>query len=615
VDNENDADIPALIATSAALSLSDIPFEGPVGSVRIGLHRNDPPAGRAGTKSKLLVNPTYSQREASYLDLVVSGTQDAIVMVEAAANEVSEKETFEAFELAQKEIKSITQAITAFTKLAGKKKMSFEPDVIDAKLLKTIEKDAAREIEATLKALANLERPDHSELVDALFDKYSEEVAKATIRKALDTLVKKAIRQQILTKKIRLDGRKPQDIRPISCEVSLLPRTHGSAIFKRGATQALTITTLASPSREQLIESMEGEETKRYIHHYHMPPYTVGEVGRFGWPSRREIGHGALAERALAPMIPEEDEFPYTIRVVSELMSANGSTSMASVCGSTLSLMDAGVPIKKPVSGIAMGLIKDGKDYVILSDILGREDFAGDMDFKVAGTKDGITAIQMDLKIKGTPRDVLIKTLSLAREGRLHILDEMLKVLPAARSKVNRHAPKIKITSIPEEKIGDLIGPGGKVIKKLMADTGTDISVNDDGKVYVSGPEEAGLNQAITWIEGLVHEVKAGEEFDGTVTRLMNFGAFVEILPGKEGLVHVSRMATSFVRDPKEVVKIGDTVHVRVYEIDDMGRINLTMLSLEQQQAARQNTSNRPQPQRDHHKFKPRREHHDRRRG
>ena len=607
VDNENDADIPALIATSAALALSDIPFKGPIGSVRVGLKRDK-------QKNHFLINPTYTQREESYLDLVVSGTSDAIVMIEAGANEVTEAEILEAFTAAQKEIKTITQNIAKFAKAHGKDKMSFEPSLLDPKLLKTIEKDTVKEIAATIKALANLGRTDHKDLIDALFDKYNEEVGKSTIRKALDTLVKKAIRQKTLSKKIRLDGRKPTDIREISGEVALLPRTHGSAIFKRGATQALTITTLAPPSREQLIESMEGEETKRYIHHYSMPPYTVGEVGRFGWPSRREVGHGALAERALSPVVPDEEEFPYTIRVVSELMSSNGSTSMASVCGSTLSLMDAGVPIKKPVSGIAMGLMTDGKNHVILSDILGQEDFSGDMDFKIAGTRDGITALQMDLKVTGLPQEVFKAALKQANIGRLFILDKMIKILPAARAKISTHAPKIKITSIPEEKIGDLIGPGGKVIKKLMADTGTDISVNDDGKVYITGPDEAGLNQAVSWVEGLAHEVQVGEEFDGTVTRLMNFGAFVEILPGKEGLVHVSKMATRFVKEPSEIVNVGDSVHVRVHEIDDMGRINLTMLKPEEEKQAQQNSRNRPPQRRDNSKFKPRRQFNDRRR-
>ena len=601
VDNENDADIPSIIAASAALSISNIPFSGPIGAVRVGLLNKD-------SKPEFVINPTYEQLQVSSLDLVVSGLKDAIVMVEAGANEVDESQILKSFDLAQKAITTITQEIEKFAKVCGQKKFDYEPQVLDKDLKAKVKKDASKEIDSFISSIASLSRPDLSEIVDALFEKYEQKYSKANIKKALDTLVKESIRERTINKKVRLDGRKPADIRSISGSVNILPRTHGSALFNRGATQALTITTLGSPSLEQLIESMEGETTKRYIHHYHMPPYTVGETGRVGWPSRREIGHGALAERAIIPMIPSEDDFPYTIRVVSEIMSSNGSTSMASVCGSSLSLMDAGVPLKKPVSGIAMGLMTDGKTHVILSDILGQEDFTGDMDFKIAGTKDGITAMQMDVKIKGIPADVLTKALEQAKKGRLSIMDSMLKALPAPRKKLSTHAPRIKTTSIPPEKIGELIGPGGKVIKKLMADTETDISVNDDGKVYISGVTDEGMSKALKWIEGLAHEVQVGEEYDGTVMRLMNFGAFVEILPSKEGLVHVSKMSTEFVKDPKEVVKEGDKVHVRVHEIDDLGRINLTMLTPEQEEAARNNQRQNRGPRNDNHKFRPRRQ-------
>ncbi len=604
VDAENDADIPAIIATSAALAVSNIPFSGPIGAVRIGLHRQD-------EKTSFLVNPTYKDRDESYLDLVVSGTQDAIVMVEAGANEVTEAEMLQAFDLAQQEIKTIIKGINSFAAKIAQTKMTFEPDIVDPALIKKIARDAAPEIKASLKAMAVAEREDNSEIVEALYEKYTQEYSKVSIKKALWVLVKQAARDQTITKKIRLDGRKPDEIRPISGEVSYLPRTHGSAIFNRGATQALTITTLASPALEQLIESMEGETTKRYIHHYSMPPYTVGEVGRLGWPSRREIGHGALAERALEPMIPDDEQFPYTIRVVSEIMSSNGSTSMASVCGSTLSLMDAGVPLKKPVSGIAMGLMTDGKTNVILSDIIGNEDFTGDMDFKVAGTKDGITAMQMDVKIAGISPEILSQALSQAREGRLFIMDKMLQVLPAPRAQINQYAPKIKTITIPVEKIGELIGPGGKVIKKLIADTGADISVNDDGKVYVSALEEKAIGQALSWIEGLTRELKVGEEFDGKVTREMNFGVFVEVLPGKEGLVHTSQMTPEYAGK----LKVGDPVHVRVYEIDSMGRVNLTTFKEGEQPARPPRNFNGPRPFRDSRvRLGPRREFQDRRR-
>lgn len=565
VDSENDADIPAIIASATALSLSDIPFEGPVGAVRIGLKRT-------GDKTELLVNPTYTERSESLLDLVVSGTQDAVIMVEAGANEVSEAEMLEAFAKAHAEVQNICKHVAAFTAEVGKPKLTFEPDVLDKDIVARIKKDAKAEIAAAVQAMSQLEREDYSELAEALFEKYNQEVARTTIKKAIGYIVKELVREQTINKGIRLDGRKPGEIRPISGEVGYLPRTHGSAIFKRGATQALTITTLGSPALEQLIESMEGESTKRYMHHYMMPPYTVGEVGRIGWPSRREIGHGALAERAIEPMIPEEEVFPYTIRVVSEIMSSNGSTSMASVCGSTLSLMDAGVPLKKPVSGIAMGLMTDGKKHVILSDITGQEDFKGDMDFKVAGTKDGITAMQMDVKIKGITQEILQTALEQAHVGRMFILGKILEILPAARANLSQYAPKIKTVTIPVDKIGELIGPGGKVIKKLIADTGAEINVNDDGKVFVSSVDDAAIDKAIKFIEGLARELKVGDEFDGVVTREMNFGVFVEVLPGKEGLVHISQVSPEY----SGKLQIGAPVHVRVYEIDSMGRVNLT---------------------------------------
>jgi len=565
VDSENDADIPAIVAAAAALSISDIPFEGPVGAVRIGLKRD-------GDKSKLLVNPTYAERKESLLDLVVSGTKEAVIMLEAGANEVSEAEMLTAFAQAHAQIQAICTAVADFAKKVGKPKLSYVPDVLDKEIVTRIKKDAKAEVDASIKAMSQLEREDYSELSEALFEKYNQEVSRNTIKKAIGYIVKESVRQATIEKGVRLDGRKPDEIRPISGEVGYLPRTHGSAIFQRGATQALTITTLASPALEQLIESMEGETSKRYMHHYMMPPYTVGEVGRIGWPSRREIGHGALAERAIEPMIPSDDEFPYTIRVVSEIMSSNGSTSMASVCGSTLSLMDAGVPLKKPVSGIAMGLMTDGKKHVILSDITGQEDFKGDMDFKVAGTKDGITAMQMDVKIKGITQEILTQALEQAHVGRMFILGKILEVLPASRAHISKYAPKIRTATIPVDKIGELIGPGGKVIKKLIADTGAEVTVNDDGKVFVSSVDDEAIDKALKFIEGIGRELKVGDEFDGTVTRDMNFGVFVELLPGKEGLVHVSQVSPEYTGK----LQIGAPVHVRVYEIDSMGRVNLT---------------------------------------
>jgi polyribonucleotide nucleotidyltransferase len=416
------------------------------------------------------------------------------------------------------------------------------------------------------------------DLKEALAEKYEEE-KRSTISKIVDDLEKQKIREGILTKGKRPDGRRPDEIRPIEIEVGILPRTHGSAMFKRGNTQALTVTTLGSPSLEQMIESMTGEESKRYMHHYNMPPYSVGETGRFGWPSRREVGHGALAERALEPVIPSEEKFAYAIRLVSEIMSSNGSTSMAAVCGSTLSLMDAGVPIKLPVAGIAMGMVSDGKKQVILSDILGVEDFNGDMDFKVAGTKNGITALQMDVKALDLTYELLAKALQQAREGRLYILEKMLKVLPGFRAQVSKFAPKVKMVRIPVEKIGEVIGPGGRMIRKIIEETGADIDVEDDGSVNISAPNKEAVDKAVGWVEGLIKEVEVGEVFEeGVVRRIEPFGAFVEVAPNKDGLVHVSQMSTGFVKDPADVVKIGQKVKVRVSKIDDMGKISLSML-------------------------------------
>lgn len=609
VDAENDADIPALLATSAALAISDVPWEGPVGAVRLGLVKQD-------GETNFMVNPTYSEREYSKVDLVVSGTPEAIVMAEAGANEVEETVMVKAFETAQAENRQVAQAIAAWAKKIGKAKVKLEMRE-GQKLEDELTRDEKAVLKQLLTAEAAMDRLQYQELMRSLVDKYGEKYPAGMIKEAASEAVRKLARAEILKSGKRPDGRKAEEIRPISGEVGVLPRTHGSAIFQRGSTQALTVITLGSPALEMLIESMEGEESKRYIHHYFMPPYTVGEVGRLGWPSRREVGHGALAERALEPMIPAEEEFPYTIRVVSEIMSSNGSTSMASVCGSTLSLMDAGVPIKKPVAGIAMGLIIDGKKSIVLSDIQGMEDHLGDMDFKVAGTRDGITAMQMDVKVKGISLAVVKTALEQARQGRLFILDKMLAVLPAARAHISKYAPKISVLKVPEEKIGEIIGPGGRMIKKIIAATGAEINVEDDGTVTVAGMDREKIQQAVDWIKGLTREVQAGEMFDGVVKRIQPFGAFVEVLPGKDGLVHVSRMAAGFVADPNQVVSLGQTVKVKVIKIDDLGRIDLAMLD---EAGNPYGGGERPQrsgfggPRRDGGGFRPRREFHDRRR-
>jgi polyribonucleotide nucleotidyltransferase len=571
VDAENDADIPAICAASAALNISEIPWQGPIGAVRMGFV----PKNGEGT---FITNPSYQDLEYSNLDLIISSNKQAVIMIEGGAKEVLEKTLLKSIETAQKEAQKVITLIEELTKEIGAKKKSFKKTVTEATLMKKVEEELGKKVEELVATVAD-KKIDNSFLEDvhkALFEKFPEQ-KKETIVNIVDKILKKAIREQIVSKGKRPDGRKPEEIRPIEIEVGLLPRTHGSAMFKRGETQTLTVTTLGSSSLEQLIENMEGEESKRYIHHYYMPPFSVGEAGRIGSPSRREIGHGALAEKALEAVIPTEEEFPYTVRVVSEIMSSNGSSSMASVCGSTLSLMDAGVPIKSQVSGIAMGLISEGKKKVILSDIIGLEDFNGDMDFKIAGTKKGITAIQMDVKIVDLDIKTIGEILSQAKVGRDFIMEKMLNVLSSSRSSVSKFAPKIEVVHVPVEKIGEVIGPGGKVIKKIIAETGAVVDVEDDGSVSISSPDEKAVKKAVDWVKNIVREVKAGEVFEGTVKRIQPFGAFVEVLPGKEGLVHVSKMSKEFVNDPSEVVSLDQKVTVKVREIDSQGRINLTM--------------------------------------
>lgn len=586
VDGENDADIPAMYATAAALGISDIPFGGPVAAVRIGLT----------TEGEFIVNPTFSQRETSLMDLVISGTETATVMVEAGANEVSEEKIIEAFLMADQENRQIVEVLGEFVKEAGKEKAEFETKELAEDVVKLVTGAVKGKLTEMVKAQGKLEPVDTASIINELHEK-NEDIGRGQIKEALDSLLKEEARRLILEDGVRPDGRATTEIRQLESEVGVLPRTHGSAFFQRGQTQALTVTTLGSPSLQQLIENMEGEESKRYIHHYAMPPYTVGEVGRVGWPSRREVGHGALAERALEPVIPTEDDFPYTIHVASQLMSSNGSTSMASVCGSTMSLMDAGVPLKKPVAGIAMGLMqsKDGKKNVILSDIQGLEDHTGDMDFKVAGTQDGITALQMDIKVSGISQEVLKEALEQAKVGRLHILEHMLSTIPEPRKQLSPFAPKIETIMVPVERIGEVIGPGGKVIRGIIERTGAEIDINDDGRVFITSADEVAIQEAKQTIEGIIKEVEPGEVYQGTVSRIENFGAFVDIAPGKTGLVHVSRLSTEYIQNPRDVVNLGDVVTVTVTEIDEMGRINLTMLTPEQEAEAKERRAERPQ--------------------
>jgi len=585
VDIENSPDIVAAIATSAALSVSGIPWKGPVAVSRIGL-----------IEDNFVLNPLVSEQEKSALDLVVSTTKDAVIMIEAGAKQVPEEKILEGIEFAQKEGQKLIDFISGFAKKAGSN-VGFEFKPKDKTSLKEkIDKEFGKEIEKILIQMAKKEigYAEVDEYKNALAEKLADE-DKKEVFSIFEELLSSKFRKMVLSGK-RPDGRKTDEIRPLGVEVGVLPRTHGSAIFRRGETQVLSITTLGAPSLEQLIETAEGEETKRYMHHYTMPPYSSGETGKVGFPSRREIGHGALAERALLPVIPSEDVFPYTIRVVSEVLSSNGSTSMASTCGSTLSLMDAGVPITAPVAGIAMGLVVESdKKFAVLTDIAGIEDGAGDMDFKVAGTKEGVTALQLDVKTTKLTPSILSEALKQAKKARLEIMEAMTKVIDKPRESLSVYAPRIKSLKIPQDKIGELIGPGGRMIRSLIAETGAQIEVEDDGTVNITGTSDESVLLAVSRIEQLTKEVKADEIYQGVVKRIEPFGVFIEILPGKEGMVHVSDMSTDFVRDPHDLLKLGDKVEVRVKGIDDLGRINLSMIldktQEKQQSQARENHS------------------------
>lgn len=574
VDGENEPDILGLIATSAALSISSIPWNGPIGAVRVGFV--PPKNGESG----YFTNPGAKEMTFCEMDLVVSATEKKVVMLEAGINELTEDVVEKGIHFAKGEIGKIISCIRELTKEVGKKKIEVSDDLYNKELIKILCDNYKKEI--TKSILARLEKEQEGDelkvLSASIAEKYADKYDKSEIDKALEYLFKQQIREDIISKQKRADGRNPSAIREIGVEVGLLPRTHGSAVFSRGQTQVLTVATLGSPSLEQLIESPEGETAKRYMHHYSMPPYSVGETGRVGFPSRRDIGHGALAERALLPVIPPQDVFPYTIRLVSEVMSSNGSTSMASTCGSTLALMDAGVQIKNPVAGISIGLITSKDKYVLLSDIIGIEDFCGDMDFKIAGTTKGITAIQLDVKIDGISDTIIKETLERAREGKLHILEKMLKVIPGPRTNLSQYAPRVAMVTVPQDKIGEIIGPGGKIIRQIIAATECDINVDDTGKVTIAGTDPEKVKNAFNWISGIIKEVKPEEVYQGVVKRILPFGVFVEILPGKEGMVHVSQMSTGFVSDPSTVVTIGQQLSVRVIETDEQGRINLSML-------------------------------------
>jgi len=598
-DQENDPGIAALNGASAALVLSGIPFGGPIGAVRMGL-----------IEGNLVVNPTLRQvEEQSSLDLVVAGTEDSIIMVEAGANEVPESQLIEAIARAHVEIRRIVAAQREMAAVAGKPPrtpslVKHDPEVENA--IRGAVLPLVRE------ALANPEKLAREDALRAVETEVTANIAEqfpsyaGQISEIIASVTKEEVRRRILEDGVRPDGRGTKEIRPLACVVGLLPRAHGSGLFQRGQTQVLAITTLGTGDDRQRLDDIGIREEKRYMHHYSFPPFSVGEARPLRGPGRREVGHGALAERAVERMIPDQEAFPYVIRVVSEVLESNGSTSMASVCASTLSLMDAGVPIRAAVGGIAMGLIAgaDGR-YAVLTDIQGIEDAMGDMDFKVAGTRKGVTALQMDVKNSGLPQDVLAEALEQAREARLEILDAMSNALPAPRTTLSAHAPRILTLQINPEKIREIIGPGGKVINKITAETGTKIDIEQDGRVLVASVNEDAARRAVAMIEGIVREVQVGETYQGRVTRVLNFGAFVELLPGKEGLVHISELSYDRVNKVEDVVKVGDELQVKVKEIDSMGRVNLTHRGTQPPPEGWEGEADEPQPADAEHRPRP----------
>ncbi len=576
-DQIHPADVPALIGTSAALSISDIPFNGPVGAVTIG--RLD---------GEFCVNPTYEELEKGELEFFVSGTTDAVMSVEGGAHEVPEDEVIDAIVAAHQEIKEITKLQEGLIALCGKPTRDYKMKEIDEGLRSRIQNLATGRIRESIGMDQKQDREGYLEQVQAdilleILDDVEVEEDGPEVRKdaisILDDIEKEEMRQSILNQGKRVDGRGVTDVRDISGEVAVLPRVHGSALFTRGQTQALCVTTLGTKGDEDVNRSLIGEVRKYFFLHYNFPPYSTGEVKRIMGPGRREIGHGALAEKAIQPVIPDRDEFRYTIRAVSEILESNASSSMASVCGVTLSLLDAGVPIKKPVAGVGVGLIKEGDREVILTDMLGTEDFLGDMDFKVAGTQDGITAVQMDIKIDGVTPDLMRRAIHQAKEARLVVLDKMNAIIAQPRAEISPYAPRIYEIHISPSKIKDLIGPRGKTVQAIQEETGVTIDIEDDGRVELSSFNAEAASKAEEMILAITAIPEVGKEYPGKVTRITSFGAFIEIIPGQDGLLHISQMGDGYVRQVEDVMNIGDEVAVRVIEIDDQGRVDLTLAS------------------------------------
>ena len=577
VEADNEPDMCAMIGASAALHLSSAPFMGPIAGVSVGLIGDE-----------FIINPTEAQRAESRMHLSVAGTFDAIMMVEAGAKEVPEEQMLDAIMFGHEEIQRIVAMIEEFRADAlaagiAQNKIDVEPIELPEDIVADVEATAHDELKEALQIVNKQARDEavsavKDKAVEALIEKYPEQ--EEDLRAALEAMMKQIVRKLITLEHKRPDGRAITEVRPLTCEVDLLPRAHGSAVFTRGQTQIMSVTTLGSLRDNQLLDGIENVDSRRYLHHYNFPPYSVGETRPMRGPGRREIGHGALARRALEPVIPSEEEFPYTIRVVSEAIESNGSTSMGSVCGSTLSLMAAGVPIKKPVSGVAMGLIREGDEFVVLTDLQGLEDALGDMDFKVAGTKDGVTALQMDIKISGINRAILKQALAQAYDGRMFIMDAMLAAIPAPRTELSPYAPRVLQMKIDVDKIKDVIGSGGKTIKKIIELTGVEIDVEETGVVHILSVDADAAARAQKMIEDIVREPEVGEIYEGPVVKIMDFGAFVNILPGKDGLVHISQLAKKRVNKVEDIVKVGDIVRVKLVEIDKQGRLNLSMKAL-----------------------------------
>ncbi len=572
-DQNNASDFLAIIASSAALAISDIPLKEPIGAVRVGRINN-----------QFIINPTFSELEGSDLNMVVAGTREAVMMVEGEAREVSEEIMLDAIDKAHGEIKRIIDCIDQLRVLAGKEKRAVTREERDPALLSAVQK---KSLEPIREAILIPNKTARQERLDAILDETLLELGSAEdnpsvadrarpIKEIFHELERQAVRRMILEKGIRADGRGPSDIRPISCEVGILPRTHGSALFTRGETQSLAVVTLGTAEDEQRIDALEGESKKTFMLHYNFPPFSVGEVRPLRGPGRREIGHGALAERALKPVIPSREVFPYTLRIVSDILESNGSSSMATVCGGTLALMDAGVQISAPVAGIAMGLIKEESHAVILSDILGLEDHLGDMDFKVTGTRKGITALQMDIKIAGITKEIFRQALEQARAGRLHILDKMLSALSTPRPELSSLAPRIFTMKVRPDKLGQVIGPGGKVVRGIIEKTGVKIDIEDDGTISIASTDAEAARRAMEMIGQIVQEAEVGKIYRGKVVKIMEFGAFVEILPNIDGLVHISQLAHHRVKRVEDEVREGEEILVKVLEIDKQGKIRLS---------------------------------------